>query len=177
MITIAELFPLYSTAYKWLKITRSLDATIRTVIQEKRRIANEYTVHQKEKNGSVYYYILTNAHHNIWHRYDGPAEIIYRNGKLYCETWMFMGKKHRLDGPAETQYYKNGDLAFQSWYFLEKFHRINGPARITYYRNGQIQREEWYEYDVYKKSVYYTRTGKITDGENHDYVDGEFIYI
>lgn len=74
MITIAELFPCYSTAIKWYKITRNPNTTVKMSSQEKIRLQNSYTA----------------------------------DGKIFRESWYFMGKLHRAIGPACVEYYKSG---------------------------------------------------------------------
>ena len=38
--------------------------------------------------------------HGVPHRENGPASIIYKDGRLFQEFWYFNGKQHRLGGPT-----------------------------------------------------------------------------
>ncbi len=74
------------------------------------------------------------------HRKNGPAEIIYENGKHIVYRWYKFGKYHRKNGPASI--YRDGS---QYWHKNGKYHRDDGPAYIEY-NNGVIVEQLWYKY-------------------------------
>uniref|UniRef100_A0A6C0J6I1 Uncharacterized protein n=1 Tax=viral metagenome TaxID=1070528 RepID=A0A6C0J6I1_9ZZZZ len=41
------------------------------------------------------------------HRIDGPAEIIWKDGIIVCETWYHEGKLHRIVAPALPKWSKS----------------------------------------------------------------------
>lgn len=137
MITIAELFPLYSTGYKWLTVFRPV-STLEAV-----RLEKEYVVHSIKKisKWNLQIWTIDDSIHNT----NDPARIsYYDNGNIDWQEWWNHGRLHRTDGPASIGYYENGNIHWQSWYIDGNRHRTDGPARITYYENCAISFEQWY---------------------------------
>lgn len=143
MITISELFPLFSTGCKWLDVFRTISP------QETVRMEKEYTVHMQ---WSIYdEYLIDDRRH----RSDGPACIMYRvddGGNVYrdivvFQQWHKHGLLHRVDGPAVEEILENGNIRWQEWFVDGKKHRTDGPASIDYYEDGEgkINYQEWWE--------------------------------
>ncbi len=92
------------------------------------------------------------------HRDDGPAEIVYRNGKIVEEYWYQNGMLHRDGGPAVIWH---GLLVI--WYQNGKIHRDGQPAQISYGNGGTV--EEWYQNDMLHRvgapAVVFHKNGKV----------------
>lgn len=91
----------------------------------------------------------------ILHCEHGPALV-----DKHQEEWWYMGKRHRVDGPA----IQSKDGKSQRWYLHGELHRENGPAIIEpwttqYFVGGMLHRldgpavtipadhyEAWYQY-------------------------------
>jgi len=72
------------------------------------------------------------------HRDDGPAEIIYRNGRITSKVWRRNGQLHNNKGAAIVR-----GNRYITWYKNGKKHREDGPAAITpyskrWYRHGLL---------------------------------------
>ena len=156
MITVAELFPLWSTASKWLGVFREINPG------EDVRLEKEYTIRTQFRRIEQWWI------DEILHRTNGPASIGYfENGKIEDQGWYINGKLSRTDGPAHMRYYENGNIRLQDWFINGKhhkreeyfedgnfksqdwymdgeFHRENGPARILYYKSGGVLTQGWY---------------------------------
>lgn len=151
MITIAELFPRYSTARKWYDFLKSENPDIvQNPRKEDVRLENEYIICIKNKNSETW--LLENVEHNRF----GPSRVKgYKKEKPYVLEYKIYGKYHRLDGPAcynrvceEEYWYKNGVLhredgpclrkydgdriIEEEWKINGVFHRIDGPANMYY---------------------------------------------
>lgn len=48
----------------------------------------------------------------LLHREDGPAEILYENGKIIRESYFVKGIRHRDDGPAVIHYNLKGETIY-----------------------------------------------------------------
>ena len=148
MITIAELFPLHSTCYKWLRTFREITNA------EKMRLEKEYIIHTTiqsyERIGQsmeVFQEIVKDEYmiDGKISRTDGPAEIMYyKSGGMEWQGWYIDGKRHRTNGPANIGYFKNGKVEWQSWYVNNTLHRTDGPACIGYFGNGKVEWQSWY---------------------------------
>ncbi len=92
------------------------------------------------------------------HRVAGPAKILWRKGKYYCENWYSNGLLHNLKGPAV--FVKTYRTIRMEWHIAGKLHRVEGPAIYeviyknnkaaykfeTYALNGEtLTKEEWLE--------------------------------
>ena len=160
MITIAELFPLFSTASKWFETFR------RVSNQETVRLEKEYTIKHSIQFREFLlectmfqectYETLYTLEDYI-HRTDGPARITHRkDGTVYSKYWYKYGEIHREDGPAIIIYGEHGKIKREEWYYHGKMHRENGPAYTNYYEcikiwfhHGLKHREDgpaWIEY-------------------------------
>lgn len=135
MITIAELFPLYKTAFKWFSVFRET-SSLETV-----RLEKEYTIHTLYKG------------HNFlkerWdvdgklHRTDGPAIMVKTIHKTE-EIWCIDGKRHKIDGPALVRYFPSGHIWLEEWYFENKEHREeNKMSSCQWYENGKLHIQGW----------------------------------
>ena len=131
MITIAELFPLHSTASKWLKVFREVST------QEFVRLEKEYTVIA----------IITEnlEREEVWylddeiHRSDGPAIInYYKNGSVISQEWWVHNETHREGLPARITYFENGDIESQQWWTHSVLGRKDGCSTIWYKPDGSI---------------------------------------
>lgn len=155
MITIAELFPRYTKACKWLGVFRVVTP------QETVRLEKEYTFHTKNEDREEW-----KIDRNL-HRTDGPALIEYNVlGGVYKEEWWYNGMLHRKNGPAIIEYYPSGKIIREKWYFYDICHRdgvgkkpfelwlyssssVNNtqkdrPAHVHYYEDGRVSKEEWW---------------------------------
>ncbi len=65
-----------------------------------------------------------------YHRVDGPAMIICRNGQIEREFWYRDGKRHRDDGPAEI-WYDDGQKIRECWYRNGITYRIGQLASVV----------------------------------------------
>lgn len=113
MITIAELFPFYSTGYTWLSVFREI--TPKEIV----RLEKEYTVTTVMTNHTTY------KIDEKYHRRDGPAVVMYDGEHVWFELWFRHGKKHRDDGPADIEY----DVIDHK------------PCLFNWYKNGVIVKE------------------------------------
>lgn len=78
------------------------------------------------------------------HRLDGPAQIdFYRDGGVHMEQWYYMGKRHRINGPSFIAYFRNGVVNYEIWEQNGIKHRDDGPADIIRYNNGRTKIETW----------------------------------
>lgn len=75
------------------------------------------------------------------HRVDGPAKSEWDDGKKISEEWYIDGKLHRKDGPAVIRW-SDGKKTIEKWYIDDKQHRVDGPAVIMW-KDGKKSREEW----------------------------------
>jgi hypothetical protein len=70
--------------------------------------------------------------------------------KIRCKKWVYYDenqdrmKLHRLDGPAEIQFWDDGHIYAAKWYLFGVLHREDGPAFISYYDNGTDLTNSWY---------------------------------
>lgn len=119
MITVAELFPLYSTCYKWLLAVREIS------LQEVVRLEKEYTIYTKTSK-QIFFdgqsSISTHERYTIddkLHRTDEPAIVNKENGKLWNTQWFCHGVLHRINGPAVIKYL-NGTEFSRTWYLYGK---------------------------------------------------------
>lgn len=81
-----------------------------------------------------------------WHRVNNPAQIeYYSSGQVYYEGWFKDGERHRVDGPAYIEYFKNGEIEREDWWKDGERHRVDGPAYIEYFKNGGIKSETWFK--------------------------------
>ncbi len=67
-------------------------------------------------------------YHGYVDRVDGPAVIVYYNGRRVREEWRRNDKLHRKNGPAVIDYDEDGIRIREEWWFNNKLHRENGPA-------------------------------------------------
>lgn len=63
---------------------------------------------------------------------------------IESETYFLNGRRHRIDNPAQIDYYDNGNIKIQWYYKNGKFHNERGPAIIHYSRSGIIIGEHYY---------------------------------
>ena len=109
MITVCDLFPLWKTACKWLRVFRNITP------QEEVRLEKEFHVHILRRG--IYAVIEEWLIDDMYHRTDGPAEIFYsKNGNVECQSWYVYNKLHRVDGPARIYYHDNGIAWFHQWW-------------------------------------------------------------
>lgn len=148
MITIAELFPTYSTAHRWMTVFKRHPLNM-TNDAEGVRLVKEYTVHTtniQSKQYEGYDYKEEYRLGNFLHRIDGPALTTFINHKKNIECWYLRGIQHRDDDqPSMIRYFDNGLLHSKTWYKNQQIHRDNGPAYILYHCNGTICLETWYK--------------------------------
>lgn len=128
MITIQELFPLYTTACKWQNLTKSTHV----------RLIKEYTKIVKHGRDGF--------HTKIWmvdyviNNLDGPAfEEYFDDTSLKVQAWYYMGKLHRKNAPAYINYKPD---RIEQWYVNGSLHRKNGPAEVIYFYNTDIIKTE-----------------------------------
>lgn len=133
MITVAELFPLWRTARKWLSLFRHIP-------QEEVRLEKEFRVQTVKEKAEMY------TVDGKLHRDDGPAYILKKSGNIVYTSWNIYGVSHRVDGPAIENFDEHGNIIVEEWKYNGKFHRDNGPARIGYHKNTRIKWEEWWEH-------------------------------
>lgn len=141
MITIAELFPRFSTAIKWQSIKTEIPTP------EKIRLEKEYTMYYKDENVEKYYLCQGPRYrgYEYTHRRDGPAVVYYQNGIKYLEEWYIDALRHRLYYPAVIRFLKGSTrIVEESWYNNGILHRLDGPAIIEYNTYCEKRREEWY---------------------------------
>lgn len=145
MITIAELFPLWSTATKWLTVFRKVSS------MEVVRLEKEYTV---VKHSDFLYNHFDHTY------YDATVYIMD-------------GKWHRSgDKPALVAYRKDKTVIMERWYVLDSSHREGGkPSMIWYYENGAVSRMEWWEKGEQLDSMNFDENGEplqtIISGRNN----------
>lgn len=139
MITVSELFPLYSTCSKWMGVFRGVS------ISENVRLEKEYTIVQYAKDMERW------TIDGRYHRRDGPARIIFyvSLGCIIKSVAFFIHGQFLIDGdkPSSISYFENGTIASKIWRTLPNscmIHRENGPAWIIYDEDGSILREEWW---------------------------------
>lgn len=69
------------------------------------------------------------------------------SGLLLKERWMFGGKCHRSDGPAQRSFDDEGNVAEEYWFLHGQVHRIDGPAVTTWNPDaaffGDERQERW----------------------------------
>lgn len=74
---------------------------------------------------------------------DEPATVMYNeNGGLEGQWWYVMGLMNRKNGPASILY-KDGKVNHIRWYKDGDLHREDGPANIFYEEDGGIYEEWW----------------------------------
>ena len=79
---------------------------------------------------------------------DGPARIVYNNNIISIASWCQHGQLHRENKPAVITFFSNStDIAIEGWFYENKKHRLDGPAEIQYYRTGKIREVTWYVND------------------------------
>lgn len=138
MITIAELFPLYSTGTKWMNTFKPVS------LPEIVRLEKEYTIHTRDKNTEEY------TVDDEFHRRDGPAFREYDNyGYRLSSQWFLHGLNHCDDGPAIITYYEDyNEVENEFWMINGILHREDGPAITRYYEDGDVFEEKWYTHGI-----------------------------
>lgn len=160
MITIAELFPLYKTATKWQSTFRQVSSG------ENIRLEKEYTIHNLPQLECDYTQDIYTIDEEL-HRRDGPAETVYRNGKIYWEYWVFHGLQDRKDGPSSISYHENGNIRCEDWCINGNPGRLDNekPTSIHYYEeNGAVCRHEWWTDGVLHRTTGPAVVAFATDG-------------
>lgn len=166
MITISELFPLYTTATKWFGVF-----TTKVCSQETVRLEKEYTRVNHFDNGWSIWIV-----DNKIHRRDGPA--IMRFGISDYSIWVIDNKWHRKDGPALVDYNKDGSVRVEQWWVNDKQHREDEPS-ITFFKNGKVVREEYWLDNVKHRTdgpaiIEYNEYGQVIFTQQ--WIDGRGVY-
>ena len=134
-ITVAELFPRYRTASKWMKVWKPVKE------EENIRLEKEYTIHSiriyPSGDAIEQYVVDENRHHR-----SKPSYLV-REGTTTHEGWYVHGKPHRVGGPAKTEYDGDDDVCIKEWFQYGRFYREDGPAYILT-KDGQDEILEWY---------------------------------
>lgn len=93
----------------------------------------------------IYHFILSQykAGIEICHRIDGPS-YIHHSSVILLERWHINGFRHRIDGPAETDYYNDGSKHIESWYINGKRHNLYQPSVISYDHSGRVSSYTWF---------------------------------
>ena len=134
MITVAELFPLWSTAEKWRSIRGQIAAS------EKIRLEKEYTIHTLDKK-SEYWTI-----DGYFHRTNDPAWICYHD-KEHSRPWKKIWYRNRLyhsvDGPAVMEFFQDGTINRAEWWVNGEQTSNSGPIAISYKKNGSVHFVDW----------------------------------
>ena len=167
MITVAELFPRYTTASKWLTVFKK-DHTWMKLLEspnpEDVRLQKEYMIRYKSLK------IEECVVDGILQSIDGPALIYYHDdGRVSCMEWYRWGRIHRTDGPAFIRFSKhyisnrfdNDIVRSEVWYFMGEIYREDKPAGIDYKENGDVSTEDFYKngkrsHTIHKGITYYT---------------------
>lgn len=100
----------------------------------------QYTVVDTVSRGSIEQYrFYRNRGSKIHNIYDAAVVICDKGGKITYKAYYEFGHKHRLCGPAETQYRRSGDIVFQAYYISGKpFDRnLKLPHVIFYNENSK----------------------------------------
>uniref|UniRef100_A0A6C0KD36 Uncharacterized protein n=1 Tax=viral metagenome TaxID=1070528 RepID=A0A6C0KD36_9ZZZZ len=63
-------------------------------------------------------------------------------GILLKERWMFDGKFHRTDGPAQRSFDDEGNVTEEYWFLHGKVHRTDGPAITTWNPDANVEGDE-----------------------------------
>lgn len=143
MITIAELFPFFSTAYKWLGVFRA--SCGQPSLGETVRLEKEYTIYSISSSKDGYFVEHYMVDMNL-HRRDGPAEIMHKYGLVLWEHYKMNGVLHREDGPARIVFSDlNGNVKFEEWWLHGKYKRIDQdkPTFTSYHVNGKNFIKVW----------------------------------
>ena len=78
-----------------------------------------------------------------------PTIRSFEDGTVRSITfWDKDGKSHRVNGPAQTEYWGNGNVRWMAWNIHNKQHRLDGPAYIYYDEQGNLDGKFWYAYGV-----------------------------
>lgn len=99
-------------------------------------------------------------------RNNGPADKQWYeniNVKLIpmYEAWYLNGVKHRLNGPAYSEWYVYGNKQYEEWCINDNKHRENGPAVQRWYKNEQKTYEAYYKNGlVCNGSKYWNKNGE-----------------
>lgn len=151
MITVAELFPNFNTAFKWLSVFKWISDAEEIRLEKEYTFKNNWIMYMDANEVEPYYCELYTLD-EMWHRRDGPAySEYYRNGNLRLYKWKFRGRHHRIDGPACVEFHTHGRI--EIYLQFNKLHREDGPAIVHYDKNNVICKEEWF-LDGYKTSKY-----------------------
>ena len=62
--------------------------------------------------------------------------------------WDKDGNSHRVNGPAQTEYWSNGNIRYIIWNIHNQHHRVDGPAYICYNEQGKLDGKFWYVNNV-----------------------------
>lgn len=82
---------------------------------------------------------------------DTNPEECYTNSNDICyivKGGYYVGKFHRDNGPAQTNYDSDDIKENEQWYYKGELHRIGGPAFTAYDINGNITTEWYFENGV-----------------------------
>jgi hypothetical protein len=84
---------------------------------------------------------------------EGPA-LIRRHAKTGLVAWESYhehGALHRIDGPAEVEYFIDGQVGNETWFYRDSLHRDpkDGPAHVERWHNGVAVVPILTEYRVY----------------------------
>ncbi len=110
--------------------------------------------HKGEYRSQIKFYIKTSKL-KLLHRENGPAKLVFIDGKIDEVYWYKYGKIHRdgkVSGPARI-WFIDGILYSLTWFNNNKLHRFNKPAWIGFDIN--TIKLEWYLYGklLLRKSI------------------------
>lgn len=74
----------------------------------------------------------------LYDRKNGPANIIYQDNYKFIEIYFFKNKKHRVNNPAEIQYYPNGNIWREYYWINDVRCNDNGPVYNEYSIDGEL---------------------------------------
>jgi len=93
---------------------------------------------------------LENGCYKIINYFDEKTKI--KNITYYDSNELY----HRLDGPADIIYFENGKIESKLYFIKGTTHRLDGPAMIWYNRFGKIEGERYgIDGKEYSKEEYY----------------------
>jgi hypothetical protein len=104
---------------------------------------NYFSVYAETYDRVEIEYTTYSNYETRYHREDGPARMVFRNGEIQWEQYYINNSRHREDGPADIFYNRDGSKD-EIWYNHDRKHREDGPAVIHYSPSGQIVKTEYY---------------------------------